>query len=310
MPAKFDFRKFVADTIRENTIGLAEGMVDAVGYQITNTIKTVSQNAITTIEGIPDRLQSKLEGLPGDIANIAVAPGLSIEQMVGALANPNDNKDDFTRSLEAFTGVNMNQLTGFSPRPREVQARLNEFAAALKTQIMLEIKNCIEKYIRGIINKNLDLFELINFETYIAGEIAKLRSRVKFKIQGQIENYLYDKLKIQQVALFKQKILQSIQKVCPASKTKFTSPTLTRRLQSDRTWEVAESGSSIQETASTKSLELMAKADTGESTGQDVIDAADEAVAALGPMAQQQALGYDDNVIGNFVNLDGSAVTV
>ena len=310
MAAKFNFRKFIADFIRENTIGLAEGMVDAVGYQVESTVSALSENAISTIEGIPGRIQDRIEGLPASIAGIPVAPGMSIETMVQALANPMDNKDDFTNALEAFTGVNMNQITGFSPRPREVQARLNEFAAALKTQILLEIQNCIQQYIRGIVNKNFQLLQLLNFEDFLAGRISQFRLKVKFKVQGLIESLLYDKLKIQQVALFKQMILQSIRKICPSASKGFTSPTLTRRLQSDRTWEVAESDRTIQETASTKSLELMAKADTGNSTGQSAIDAADEAVAALGPMAQQQALGYDSNTIGNFVNPDGTAVTV
>ena len=150
MGVLLDFRNSIIDAIKDNTVGLASGMVKAVGYDATNTLKSVTENALTTIEGIPSRLEDKIANLPSDIAGIPAAPGLSIQELLTSLASPIDNKDDFARTVEAFTGVHINQITGFKPTPREVDARLREFAAGLRTQIMLEIQNCIEKYIERL----------------------------------------------------------------------------------------------------------------------------------------------------------------
>tara|TARA_Y100000310_G_scaffold336481_1_gene421116 strand:+ start:249 stop:1190 length:942 start_codon:yes stop_codon:yes gene_type:complete len=304
----FDLRNFVVKTVKDNTIGLAQGMVKSVYSQAASQLKTIKDNALATPGKLSKQLQDKVKNLPNDIAGISVAPGLDIEDLMNGLTNPSENKDEFTKSIEAFTGVNINQITNFKPSPREVEARLNEFAGALRTQIMAEIKNCIGKYVRGIINKNLDIFELINFEDYLANQITKLRLKVKFKVQGFIENLIYDKLKLQQIALYKQRILQAVRKICPSShKSDFkASPTLTRRLQTDRTWEVATHNQTIIESAGESSLEALAAASKGDSTGQAVIDTTEEAVASLRPMAQQQALGYDSSTVHDFVNADGS----
>ena len=171
---------------------------------------------------------------------------------------------------------------------------------------MSELQNCIERYLRGLINKNLDIFQLINFEDFIANRIAKLRLRIRFKIQKQIETLLFDKLKIQQIALLKQRILQEIRKLCPSSGG--VSPTITRRLQTDRTWEIAEPESSITESANKHSMESVAKAYEVNSTGQETIDVTDNTMAALEPLAKSQAAGYDDSSINDFITPEGAVL--
>ena len=304
--AAFDFKSYIIKTIKANTVDLGVNIVKTVGYTATNTVKSIGENAVSTIQSVPERVTTRIKNIPEDVANIPVAPGLSIENLVTALSNPAENKDDFTKSVEAFTGVNINRLSDFNPSPLQVQARLDEFAGALRRQVMLELQNCIERYLRGIINKNLDIFQLINFESFIANEIAKLRIRTRFKIQKQIENLLYDKLKIQQIALLKQRILQEIRKLCPSSGG--LSPTITRRLQTDRTWEIAEPESSITESANKHSMEHVAKAHNENSTGQETIDVTDNTMAALEPLAKTQAAGYDDASIDDFVTSEGAVI--
>lgn len=304
--AAFDFKSYIIKTIKANTVDLGVNIVKTVGYTAANTVGSIGQNALDTIQSVPERVVDRIKSIPEDVANIPVAPGLSIEELVTSLTNPAENKDDFTKSVEAFTGVNLNRVSDFNPSPVQMQARLDEFAAALRRQVMSELQNCIERYLRGLINKNLDIFQLINFEDFIANRIAKLRLRIRFKIQKQIETLLFDKLKIQQIALLKQRILQEIRKLCPSSGG--VSPTITRRLQTDRTWEIAEPESSITESANKHSMESVAKAYEVNSTGQETIDVTDNTMAALEPLAKSQAAGYDDSSINDFITPEGAVL--
>ena len=300
-----NFRQRIVEIVRANTIGLAQQMVKSVGYTVENTLKTQTNNALTTIEGIPGRVADRIKNIPNDVSNIPVAPGLSLEQFVTSLTNPKDNPTEFNRSIEAFTGVNLNQISNFSLTPIEADIRLDEFAAALRTQVMLEIQNCIELHLNGIVNKNLDLIQILNFEDLIANKIAAIRLDIRFKVQDAIENFFYDKLKIQQVALLKQKILQSIRKICP---NHHTSPTTIKRLQSDRTWEVAKSGEDIRVSASSESLTIEALSQQEDNTGQEVIDVANDTVELLKDVAKEQAIGYNDSSPDTFMNNDGTPV--
>lgn len=311
----FNFKKYIVDTVKKNTVDLGVTIVKSTYYQTTNTIKTVAKKAKDTITGLPKLAQEKFDNIPNDIANIPVAPGLSIEKFFTAITDPAGNKDDFTKSIEAFTGVNIGGLIdgelNSERSQKEIQLRIDEFTGALRRQVMFEIQHCIERYLRGIVNKNLDVFQLINFEDYIANQIAKLRNKIRFKIQSQIEKLFFDKLKIQQIALLKQQILQEIRKICPdshAGSTRDISPSLTKRLQSDNTWTAADSTLSIQESSNTRSLQLAAKAQRPGSTGQQVIDITDDTMVGLRVAAENQATGYDDSSVDQFVSQSGEVV--
>ena len=300
-----NFRQKIVEIVRANTIGLAGQMVKSIGHQVTNTVKTQSENALSTLEGIPGRVTDRINGIPEDVANIPVAPGLNLEEFVTGLTNPKDNPTEFNRAIEAFTGVNVNQISNFSLTPIQAEKRLDEFAAALQHQVLLEIQNCIEMHLRGIINKNLNFVELLNFEDYIARIIAKIRLDIRFKVQDAIENFFYDKLKIQQIALLKQKILQSIRKICPHH---HTSPATVKRLQSDRTWEIAKSGEDIRTSAQKENITIAALAEQDDNTGQDVQNVAVDTIENLKEVAKEQAIGYDDSVPDNFMNPNGTPV--
>lgn len=307
--AAFNFREFIAKTVRENTVGLAESMVKSVGYQIESTVTNLKDQALNTVQAIPGRVKDRLQNLPNDLADIPVAPGLSIEQLLTSLSDPTNNKTEFTKSIEAFTGVNINQITNFETSPRLVQARIDEFTGALRRQIMLEIQACIQSYIRGVINKNLDIFQILNIEDFIGNKIAIFRLNLKLKIRTQIETLLYDKLKIQQIALLKQRVLQAVRELCPdAGGGVGFSPSLALRLQTDKTWEVAEPDKSIQQSAGTHSLQLAGKSKQDGNTGQAVIDITEDAITDIGPMAIEQTTGYDDGVIGDYISPDGQII--
>ena len=304
--AAFNFKKFVVDTVRQITIELPKQMVKQVGYQAKNTIKSTAHNTLNAVTAIPKTVEDKITNLDDVIAGIPVAPGLDVAQLVTALSNPLENKDDFSKSVEAFTGVNINSLSPTQLTDRAIAARLEEFSISLRQQIMFEIQECINRYIRGLVNKNLDIFQILNFEDYLANQIAKLRLKLKNKIQRQIEKLFYDKLKIQQVALLKQKILQSIRKICPSSGQ--LSPSLTKRLQEDRSWEIAEPDRTIKESGTNTNLELLANSQKDGSTGQDIIDITDESMESVVPVAKAQVSGYDGNSIDDFVTPSGELV--
>jgi len=304
----FNFKKFVVDTVRMALIDIPVGMVRAVGYDVKNTLHATGKKALQDIRSIPDTLVDKVRNLDETLGNIPVAPGLTVEQMLVALSNPAENKDDFTIAVEAFTGVNINSLTPTTPTDRQIEARLQEFAIALRQQILFEVQECISRYLRGIVSKNLDIFKLINFENYLANQIAKFRIALRNKIQSQIEKLFLNKLRIQQVALLKQKILQAIRSICPSSGA--LSPTLTRRLQEDRTWEVAEHNKSIVETGAESNLELLANSQKDGNTGQGVIDVADKSIELVTPIAKKQAAGYNDNTVDDFISSTGELVPV
>lgn len=304
----FNFKKFVVDTVRMALIDLPVGMIKQVGYAAKDTLQNTAKQALQEVRSIPETIADKVRNLDETIGNIPVAPGLSIDQMLNALTNPAENKDDFTIAVEAFTGVNVNSLSPTKLTQSQIDARLQEFAIALRQQILFEVQECISRYLRGIVSKNLDIFKLINFENYIANQIAKFRIALRNKIQAQLSRLLFDKLKLQQVALLKQKILQSIRSICPSAGA--LSPTLTRRLQEDRTWEVAEHDSSIEESGAKTNLEMLANSQKDGNTGQDVIDVADQAIDQVTPVAKKQISGYSDNTVDDFVTDTGELVPV
>lgn len=310
--AAFNFREFVVKTVKENTVGLAGSMVKSVGYQVESTVTNLKDQALGTVQSIPTRIKDRIENLPQDIGDIPVAPGLSIEQLLTTLSDPATHKTDLAKAVESFTGINLNLITNFEASPRLAQARIDEFTGALRAQIMLEIQACIQSYLRGIVNKNLDIFELLHIEDFIGNRIAIFRLNLKLKIQTQVERLLYDKLKIQQVALLKQRILQAVRSMCPHAAGGVGpigfSPSLERRIQTDRTWEIAQPDVSIQSAGTDHSLELATKSKEEGNTGQQIIDVTEDALADLGPMAIEQATGYDNDVVGNYISADGQLI--
>ena len=109
----FNFREFVVKTVRENTVGLAESMVKSVGYQVGSTVTNLKDNALKEFGSIPTRIKDRIENLPQDIGNIPVAPGLSIEQLLTTLSDPAAHKTELAKTVESFTGINLNLITNF-----------------------------------------------------------------------------------------------------------------------------------------------------------------------------------------------------
>ena len=86
------------------------------------------------------------------------------------------------------------------------------------------------------------------------------------------------------------------------------SPSLELRIQTDRTWEIAQPDVSIQSAGTDHSLELATKSKEEGNTGQQIIDVTEDALADLGPMAIEQATGYDNDVVGNYISADGQLI--
>ena len=86
-------------------------------------------------------------------------------------------------------------------------------AGALEAQVV----GCLNHAIRGILNKNPVLEKIIFFEQFVNKELSLLRNKLESKIDSQLRKIAYNKLKIHQTVLFRQRMLTRIKKVCPGA---------------------------------------------------------------------------------------------
>ena len=150
------------------------------------------------------------------IKNIPVSDNMSIDQFFDSAGDPLE-KDGTNKVLSEITGINIwNTVETLDPRNIDKKVavdRVNEYLKGLETQIVNQIKICLDGYLQELLNKNPDLKYLLDIEQSIINEIGKTRNKVKFKVQDEIENILYDKIKLQQMALLRQKLTEAIRKI-------------------------------------------------------------------------------------------------
>lgn len=127
-------------------------------------------------------------------------------------ANP---KKALDQKLGDLSGVKLGQTfkSAGSKFKDSVVSTIGGMATALEAQIV----GCLNKAIRDILNKNPILEKILFFEDFINGELAKIKNKLESKIDSELRKIAYKKLKIHQIALYKQKVLSSIRKVCPGA---------------------------------------------------------------------------------------------
>ena len=199
------------------------------------------------------------------VAGVPVAPGYSISDFGKDLGSM--STDGLTNALSQVTGINLANIVQI-PSAAAVKQYLSSFLDGLQAEIINEINNCIQNYLAELLNKIPALALLFNYDKVIARLIAEQRMKLQRMIQGELEKLMFQKLQVQQIALFKQKMVGAIRGVCGGS-----SNTFTKRLQGDSSYQqkaAQETAAGITQDMTADIASQAAGADI--TSGDDIID--------------------------------------
>ena len=138
-----------------------------------------------------------------------VTPG-QVKSLVKA-----DPKSVLDKKLGDLSGVKLGQT--FKQAGAKFKDSVLDTIGGMATALEAQVVGCLNKAIRDILNRNPVLEKIIFFEDFINRELSKIRNKLESKIDNELRKIAYKKIKIQQIALYKQKVLSSIQKVCPGA---------------------------------------------------------------------------------------------
>ena len=138
-----------------------------------------------------------------------VTPG-QVKSLVKA-----DPKSFLDKKLGDLSGVKLGQT--FKQAGAKFKDSVLDTIGGMATALEAQVVGCLNKAIRDILNRNPVLEKIIFFEDFINRELSKIRNKLESKIDNELRKIAYKKIKIQQIALYKQKVLSSIQKVCPGA---------------------------------------------------------------------------------------------
>jgi len=122
-------------------------------------------------------------------------------------------KQVINETLEQFTGVDLGQES----LGEGVAGFVKGQAADLTMQLEQQILGCINTQIRDLMNKIPEIDFILNFEDRINGILSNFRNKLEQKIDKELRKLAYNKIKIHQVGLFKQKIRAKISDICPGA---------------------------------------------------------------------------------------------
>ena len=276
------------------------GAPRAVGVNGAATLKNTGSNIANSVTNVPSEIGTRILTIDDQILSAPIAPGFNITDFVNTVKQPSESGLD--KSLQKITGINVQAITSRFVSPQTIDTRVEQYFKVLQQQIIQTIQDCIDKHLRSIINKNPELEILLNVQQAIAKEIAKVRNELQNKIQREIEKAAYQKIKIQQISEFKQKILGTIRKLCPnvsgkgSSKSRgLTIPaSLTKKFQDDTTWSLPDGKQDLKQIAREKSLQASVQIEQPNSSGKLVEDASEEAVKELKTISAKQTLKSED----------------
>lgn len=254
----YDFKQFhddVSDTITES--------VENTGNFIRATGEELTQTAITQIKDAP---------------NLPIAPGVTVGGVVKSVTK--GDVQDLTASLGKITGIESLQtppenfkdtgrfvndviregtgidvkestqdITNILKQPSAAKLKniFNDEISSIKEQLIQQIAGCIEAEINKIRNilhgkgiPGIPGIPGLEPDLVIRQRIGEFRLKVVRDIRREIEKFKYEKLKIHQVAIYRQKIQKAIRSICHAP------PSTNRKYQLDnilkRTKELANDG--------------------------------------------------------------------
>ena len=126
-------------------------------------------------------------------------------------------KQVINETLEQFTGIDLGVGTGMEGIGGKVKEFMKSQAADLTMQLEQQILGCINTQIRDLMNKVPAIDFILNFEDKINGILGNFRNKLEFKIDAELRKIAYNKIKIHQTALLKQRIRASIKDICPVA---------------------------------------------------------------------------------------------
>jgi len=126
-------------------------------------------------------------------------------------------KQVINETLESFTGVDLSQGAGVDGLGAQAKNFIEGQAASLTMQLEQQVLGCINTAIRDLMNKVPAVDFILNFEDRINGILGKFRNKLEQKIDAELRKLTYQKIKIHQVTLFKQRIRGKIKDICPAA---------------------------------------------------------------------------------------------
>ena len=136
-----------------------------------------------------------------------VTPG-QVKQILNS--NP---VNSINKTLENISGAKIGQF--FADTGQQFLSQVNSFVSSSINQLQAQAAGCINKVIKDVLDKNPILEKILFFDQFINRELSKIKNKLESKIDLELRKIAYKKIKVHQVALFKQKIRGSINNICP-----------------------------------------------------------------------------------------------
>lgn len=218
----------------------AQGVAEDIAT-FGQSLKSVGSTIVSTPNDISKAVGNEISDLPGNLSNISLAPGMSIKDFTSSLSNT--PQSGLGGALEKITGLDVNNLIEL-PSKAKLKNMIVNGLGEVERQIQAELQACIEKHLLALLRKVPVLGMILNYEQIITNLIAQERIKLQRKIQSQLDRLAFQKIKIQQVALFKQKITEAIRGACPDA-----SPGQIKKYKSDPMWVISRSKKVAQTTS-------------------------------------------------------------
>jgi hypothetical protein len=184
---------------------MANESISKAGELISGTITNAAKGVGTTISTISDA---------SGLDKIQLAPGLDVEGFANSLKSAPDTGVGAT--LGKITGLDVSQVLQVPSRAK-IKNLIGSYLGGLQEQIALEVRRCIENHLLALLNKIPEINLVLNIEQIITNAIAGERIKIQRKIALDVNKLAFQKLKVQQIALYKQKITEAVRKACPST---------------------------------------------------------------------------------------------
>ena len=184
---------------------MAETSVAKAGELISGTITGAAKGLGDTIGTLTNA---------SGLNQVVLAPGLDVESFANGLKSAPDTGIGAT--LGKITGIDVSQILGI-PSQAKIKNLIGSYLGGLQGQIALEVQRCIENHLLALLNKVPEISLVLNIEQVITNAIAGERIKIERKIAKEINELAFQKLKVQQIALYKQKIAEAVRNACPAT---------------------------------------------------------------------------------------------
>lgn len=302
-----------AKTSVQNASAQVGTVFRGLGAGYKRTAGELGTEISTTLTNTPKQIGDKILSLPKDITNIPVARDLSLPKLGDIVSR--GKPDEMQQALENIVGVKVRDITGFpqGASAPNIQKRIDDYMSSIKRQILSEIKMCIERWLQHIANEIPIIGILADLEGYIERRISKYRLKLQRKIRSKIEEIAHEKLKLWQLSVMRQKLLEYVRKMCPDTHRlggsgehwKSLSPTLLHRLQTDDTWKIVDGTTDVEVLLDSHSSKSVAWSSSDNNTARMLDQIIRDASKAIETDAIIQSRGFNNATWSDFIDDSG-----